>query len=190
MQLTITPLADARVVVLPPDIVWLRIDGAPAGRGESGVVGDFRVSTRAADGPVGGLVAANPLRTATIMLLFSDCRVEVHELRPEHRGDRRGWVGDGFDVDTANGEAPLGSKVWLYRRETLSAQIAMQVAAEAKRALNPLLMQRAVARIDTGYDLILENDLLMLFVDLYGRDGRKVYSDRFDMFWGRSDGGL
>ncbi|MGF3027539.1 phage GP46 family protein [Methylobacterium aquaticum] len=190
MQITVTPLAEARVVVLPPDIVWLKADGTPAGPGESGVVGDFRLSTRAADGPVGGLVAANPLRSATLMLLFTDVRCDAFELRPEHRGDRRGWPGDGFDVNTALGEAPLGSKLWLYRRSTLSEQIGMQVAAEAKRALSPLLTQQAVVRIDTSYDLDIEGDALRLSIDMYGRDGRKTYADRFDFLWSRSDGGL
>ncbi|WP_058617629.1 phage GP46 family protein [Methylobacterium indicum] len=190
MQITVTPLADTRVVVLPPDIVWLKADGTPAGPGESGVVGDFRLSTRAADGPVGGLVAANPLRTATLLLLFTDIRCESFELRPEHRGDRRGWPGDGFDIDTAAGEAPLGSKLWLYRRSILSEQVGMQVAAEAKRALSPLLRQQAVARIDTAYVLDIEGDALGLPIDMYGRDGRKVYADRFDFLWSRSDGGL
>ena len=178
MQLTLTPLGDADVAVLPPDVVW------------NGTVGDFAIAKNAAEGGAGGLVAANPLRTAVLLLLFTDARADTSELRFEHRGDRRGWVGDGFDVDRTRGEAPLGSKLWLYRRHELDDDTGRQVAAEARRALEPLIGQHAVVRIDVDFEVDKARGQIRLSVKLYGRDGREAYADKFDLLWRRADGGL
>ncbi|MGU3539972.1 phage GP46 family protein [Methylobacterium sp. A54F] len=178
MQLTLTPLADAGVAVLPPDVLF------------DGTVGDFAISERPEDGGVGGLVAANPLRTAAILLLFTDARAETWELRFEHRGDRRGWPGDGFDVDTAGGEAPLGSKLWIYRRHELTDETGREMAAEAERALQPLIGQGAVVRITTAATVDKARGRVLLQVALYGRDGRAVYAPQFDLLWRRADGRL
>lgn len=178
MQLNLTPLADAGVAVLPPDILW------------NGISGDFALVSVPQDGAPGGLVAANPLKSAVTMLLFTDGSAETYEINEAHGGDRRGWPGDGFDIDTGNGEAPLGSKLWLYRRAVLNAQTGFAIEAEAKRALQPLITQGAVVRIDTKSEADFENDRLFLWVSLYGRDGAEVYSDRFDILWRRADGRL
>ena len=176
MQLTITPLAEAGVDVLPPDIVW------------SGTVGDFAVSTRPEDGPIGGLVGRNPIETAVLLLLFTDCRAEPHELRHEHAGDRRGWPGDGFDVDEARGEAPLGSKLWLYRRHELLDRTGLEIEAEIHRALAPLKKQHAVARIAVKAEVQKAEGRVAASINLYGRDGREVYAGRFDPLWRRIGG--
>lgn len=178
MQLTLTPLADEGVSVLPFDIVW------------NGISGDFAVSAGGDDGPAGGLVAANPLRTAVILLLFSDARADPSTLRFEHRGDRRGWPGDGFDVDTAAGEAPLGSWLWLYRRAALLDATADEIAAEAERALQPLIRQGAAVRVETSAIADKAGGRVSLTVGVYGRDGQNVYADKFDILWRRADGGL
>ncbi|GJD65181.1 phage GP46 family protein [Methylobacterium frigidaeris] len=178
MQFTLTPLAEAGVAVLPPDIVW------------NGTVGDFAVSTDPADGPVGGLVAANPLRTAILLLLFTDARADPRDLRFEHRGDARGWPGDGFDVDTANGEAPLGSLLWLYRRRELSDLTAREIAAEAERALKPLLDQGAATTVTASATADKVGGRVLLSVGVYGRDGSEAYAAKFDLLWKRADGRL
>ena len=188
MQFTVTPLADAGVAVLPPDVVWLKVDGTPAGLGEPGIVGDFALSTSADQGGVGGLVARDPLRTAVILLLFTDARAETWQLRAEHAGDPRGWAGDGFDVDVAGGEAPLGSRLWLFRRRELTDGTAMEVQAEAERALKPLLKQGAAARIDVTAAADKANGRIVLGIDIYGRDGRTSYAAKFDILWKGRDG--
>lgn len=166
-MLTITPLETAGVQVLPFDIVW---DGAR---------GDFVVSAR------DGLQAESPLKTAVTMLLFSDVRGTDSEMERADESDKRGWFGDGVDVATADGEAPLGSRLWLYRREALTDAIARKFDDEARRCLQPLIDQGAVARIDVSATVIgLET--LRLTVDLYGRDGAKAFSDRFDILWSNS----
>jgi len=178
MKLSLTPLAEAGVIVLPPDIVW------------NGYSGDFAVATSPEQGGVGGLVARNPLATAVLMLLFTDARAEPYQLTDAHGGDRRGWVGDGFDIDTAAGEAPLGSTLWLYRRAVLSDMTGREVEAEAKRALKPLIDQGAVVRIDATAEVDFIAESLRLRIALYGRDGLRSYAEQFDILWRRADGGL
>lgn len=178
MQLTLTPLADAGVSVLPFDVVW------------NGIVGDFAISAGGDDGPAGGFVSANPLRTAVVLLLFTDARADAASLRFEHRDDRRGWPGDGFDVDTAAGEAPLGSLLWLYRRSALLDVTGAQIEAEALRALRPLIRQGAAAKTTVTATVDKVNGRVGLAVGIYARDGSQTYSDRFDILWRRADGGL
>lgn len=188
MLYTVTPLADVGVVALPPDIVWLKADGSPAGTG-FGVRGDFAVALQASDGP-GGLVARNPLLTAVIMLLFTDTRVEDYELGDGQNGDRRGWPGDGFDVNTAAGEQALGSKLWLLRRRDLNDQTAMWAQGEAKRALQPLIVQGACATITAAATPDFVNDRMTLAIGLYGRDGAQVFAEKFDLLWKLATGGV
>ena len=184
------PLSAAGVVDLPPDIVWLTRDGRPAAPGEPGVSGDFALADGSADGPAGGLRAANPLMSAVIACLFSDAPCEPWQLKPEHEGDFRGFPGDAIDLDEAAGEQPLGSFFWLFRREVLSPQVVLAVPAEAKRALSPLVRQGAVARVEASAEPDYARERLNLAVDLYARDGAKVFAAQFDILWRRADGRL
>lgn len=183
MQLDITPLADLGSVTLPPDIVWLRPDGTPAAPGGYGVRGDFAVAKRQADGGAGGLVARMPLASAVHMLLWTDAAPPPQLLRRFGIRDARGWPGDGFDVDTANGEQALGSYLWVYRRAELSTQVALELQAEAKRALAPLQRQGAVAKITAVCTIDEVHDSAALDVALYARDGTTLYAHRFDPLW-------
>jgi phage gp46-like protein len=172
MQLTIAPLGRAELPVLPPDIVW------------DGSAGDFAIETDTSQNGVGGFAARNPLQTAVVLLLFSDARCEVTDLKLGLDGDRRGWPGDAVDVDTAHGEAPLGSLLWLYRREKLDDAVAMKIEAEAKRALLPLIKQQACVAVATKAT-IKGTDRVDLAVQLFGRDGREVYAGKFGPLWAR-----
>ncbi len=177
MQLIVTPLSDAGVEVLPPDIVW------------NGYTGDFVVSTSSADGGVGGFVARNPIETAHLLLLFSDVQVAADDPRLVGRGaDRRGWVGDGFDVVTAAGEAPLGSRLWLYRRAVLVAKTFSEIEFEIRSALQPLITQGAVAQIDVSGEVLNAQGQVRCAIDSFARSGSKVYSAKFDPLWKRADG--
>ncbi len=180
MQLTITSLTDAGVVTLPPDIVW------------GGRSGDFAVSTDPSQGGVGGLVAVNPIQTAILVLLFTDVRVDPTDLRYEMHGDRRGWVGDGFDVRADLGEAPLGSRLWLYRRSVLVTAVKKPtlaaIEADALSALQPLVAQGAAAKITVSGSQDGPAGRIYLDIKVYGRGKRELYSGRFDTLWRRADG--
>lgn len=149
----------------PPDIAW------------AGMSGDF------VEDPVFGLASGNPIRSAIIQLLFSHAACEPADLRFEHGGDRRGWAGDSFGVDLRRGEQPLGSTLWLLRRQKLDAKIARRAEVEAERALQPLIRQKIAASIGAAGTIGGRGDKLDLAITLRARDGRPVFSDRFDVLW-------
>lgn len=149
----------------PPDIAW------------NGTVGDF-----IADAAF-GLRSGNPIRTAIIMLLFSHTACERRDLRFEHGGDRRGWAGDSFGIDPRRGEQALGATFWLLRRDKLSAKLVRKAEIEAVRALQPLIRQQIAVSVSAAGEVSGRSDMLALAITLTGRDGRPVFSDRFDILW-------
>ena len=149
----------------PPDIAWALTSG------------DFVADPRF------GLASDNPIRSAVILLLFTNCACERAQLRFEHGGDRRGWAGDSFGVDPRRGEQALGSTLWLLRRSKLDAKIAAKAEIEAQRALQPLIAQKVAASITAVAAIAGRGDQLQLAITLNARDGRPVYSDRFDVLW-------
>jgi len=165
-MLTISPLTGPDQPVLAPDVVII-----------DGTRGDFVLDDTT------GLLAANPIATAVVLCLMTDARASVDELLPEHAGDARGWVGDGFDIDTARGETELGSKLWLFRRHALTDATARQVEDEARRALHTLIRQGVAARIEAQATVQKAEGRLTLAVAVIGRDGRTVADIRFDPLW-------
>lgn len=149
----------------PPDIGW------------SGTVGDF------VEDAMFGLATGNPIRSAILMLLYSNVACDPSELRFEHGGDRRGWAGDGFGIDPRRGEQPLGSTLWLLRREKLDPTIARKAEVEAVRALQPLVRQQIATDVRASGVIAGASDRLELTIELTAKDGRPVFSDRFDVLW-------
>lgn len=179
MLLRIAPLEPATLPVLPHDVVW----------NDNAQVGDFVMATVPAQGGVGGYQAQNPIATAVMLLLASDMECPNSMLTLGLGGDRRGWPGDGFDVDAARGEAPLGSLFWAMRRTTLTPSVAAQFVAEAKRALAPLLKQQMCAAINVSIDTLdVPNGLLVLAIVLTGTDGRPVFAGQYRPLWNRAAG--
>ncbi len=150
-----------------PDIGW------------TGFVGDFVPDA------VFGFVGQNPIKTSILMLLFTDVACEPAQLRPEHNGDRRGWVGDGFGIDATRGEQPLGSTLWLLRRSVLNEQVAFEAEAECVRALQPLVRQGIATSVLATARINGARDRLELAITLKARDGRPVFADQFDVLWKR-----
>lgn len=133
---------------------------------------------------VGGLAAKAALDTAVILCLFSDARLPpAHPLAFLADGDPRGWWGDGIDVRTDLGETPLGSLLWLLERAPLTDKMATWARQLATEALAPLLAQDAVVRIDCAAAANAAASRIELTVNLFGRDGAKVYDRKFDLLW-------
>lgn len=132
----------------------------------------------------GGLAANAALETATVLCLFTDAQLPAtHPLAAYVAdGDFRGWWGDGIDVRTDLGEGPLGSFLWVLQRTPLNAQTPMWAQTLALAALAPLQTQGVVVRIDAQAE-ILGTDMLALSIQMYGRDGGKVYDRNFDLIW-------
>lgn len=135
----------------------------------------------------GGLRAKAAIDTAVVLLLFTDRRVEpTHPLYWLADGEQRGYFGDGIDVRDDLQEGPLGSHLWLLERAPLTiaglsaAQWAQQFATDA---LSTLVDQGVAVRIDVSATADERNGRLDLVVDLYGRDGARIYNRNFDVLW-------
>lgn len=159
-----------------PDIIW------------DGQTGDFALVTKPGQGSRGGLRAGEAIATAVLIQLFTDKRVKKSDLRFEHHGDQRGWVGDGFDVDANHGEAELGSRLWLFRRASLTTKTAREVEDAAREALQVLLNQAVAVRADVNATSDIVAGRLVLDISLFGKRGERVFAARFNDLWSFFDG--
>jgi phage gp46-like protein len=135
----------------------------------------------------GGLRAKAAIETAVVLALFTDKRVPAeHPLAYLADGDNRGYWGDGIDVRTDLGERELGSLLWLLERAPMTiAGISAATWAEqfANEALATLIDQGVCVRIDIAATANEIGGRVELSVDLYGRDGAKIYDRNFDVLW-------
>lgn len=133
---------------------------------------------------VGGLRAEAALETAVLLCLFSDRYCPpTHPLAQYIRdGDPRGWWGDGADLRTDLGEAPLGSLLWLLEAAPATLPVAQWAETMALEALAPLVGQQAVTRIAAQAQLSPPSRI-NLAVQLYGRDGAQIYARQWDDLW-------
>jgi phage gp46-like protein len=141
----------------------------------------------------GGLAAERALETAVVLALFTDRRAPPEAqtatggpggLPPRlDDGDPRGWWGDGIDLRADDGETDLGSHLWLLERSPLTYRTARAAEIYAREALDPLLRQQAVARIELSAAAVEAEGRLELTVALYGRDGSHTFDRRFDIYW-------
>lgn len=168
----IVPLDDPAEPLLDPDIVW------------DGRIGDLATTSLSDPVNPGGLRSGQALATAVLICLMTDRRVDASEL-PDGV-DNRGWPGDGFDL--AAGERPLGSKLWLLRRRALTAEIETLAEDYALEALQTLIDQRAVVRVEASALADRAANRMTLDVRLYGRDGARVYDQSFVLLWDQIDG--
>jgi phage gp46-like protein len=135
----------------------------------------------------GGLQSIAALGTAVYLALFTDafCPSD-HPLAYLAGSDNRGYWGDGVDVETDQGEGPLGSLLWLLERAPLVAAgtpIERWAETLAMAALLPLKVQGAVARIVTSAGVNVEFDRVELSVQLYGSDGAVKFDRKFGLVW-------
>lgn len=132
----------------------------------------------------GGLQAEAALQSAVILCLFTDRRCpDGHPLAHLiENDDPRGWWGDGVDVRVDLGEAEMGSLLWLLARAQATDENARWAEAFALEALAPLIGQQAVVRAAAQAE-IHSPSRLYLAVQLYGRDGAKLYERKFDDVW-------
>ncbi len=149
---------------------------------------DWAVSDGTEPQNKGGLRAKAALHTAIVLLLFTDKRIpDNHPLRYlVENGDPRGWWGDKVDVREDLNETELGSLLWIFERATLTEEIRRWVESIALDALSPLIAEGAAVRIDVQAIAEFALDRVDLAVQIYGRDGTKVYDQRFADIWKQS----
>jgi phage gp46-like protein len=169
-MLKIIPVEETEEPYRAPDIGW------------NGIVGDLILNPLDHPEAPGDLRAEQGLATQVLISLMTDRRVEASELRD---GDEnRGWIGDSFDV--VDGETPIGSRLWLLRRSALYPGIEIKAQDYAREALQPLIDQGAVAKVDVT--ATTSANQLDLAVALYGRNGAQIYSSKFELLWRQIDG--
>lgn len=162
-----------------PELLWDSVWDPATGRA------DWQVARPGEPLNAGGLRAMRPLETAVILSLFTDRACPPnHPLAPPD-GDLRGWWGDGVDVRTDLGEAPLGSLLWLLERSILDPVATPRWAiAFAQDALSGLVTQGAVATIAVQA-AAQPPSRLDLAVQLYAQNGAELYNRRFSDIWSK-----
>lgn len=149
---------------------------------------DWAIADADEAGNQGGLRARGALHTAIVIALFTDKRIPAdHPLRYlVEDGDPRGWFGDGEDIRADLGEREMGSLLWIFERAHLNEEIRRWVEAIALDALATLIFQGVCARIEATAFAKFEFNRVDLDVVLYGRDGKQIYTFRFDDIWMQS----
>lgn len=147
---------------------------------------DWAMASAAEAANVGGLQATQGIATAVTLLLFTDKRIpDNHPLRYliAADADPRGWWGDGADVRVDLSESDLGSLLWVFERAILTAEIGRWVETVAIEALAPLIAQGAASRIEAQADVMSAVNRCDLAIQIYGKDGSKVFDFRFEDLW-------
>ena len=151
---------------IPPDLVWQ--DGT---RAESAIgFADFALARDDESVNLKGLQSVSPLETAVLIQLFTDAR----DSRPDAE-ERRGWFGDGVDLDTRAGEAPLGSLLWTLERAALTPETGFAAESFARIALQPLVDQGLAERFDVSHEIDASAGLLALRIVAVGETGTLIF---------------
>lgn len=171
-MLRIIPLDEADEIYRSPDLGW------------DGLLGDLLLNSLTHPTAPGDFRAEQGLATQVLILLMSDRRVEDSELRDGEQN--RGWLGDSFD--RLDGEDVLGSRLWLLRRRSIYDGIEVDAEDYAREALQPLITQGSVARVDATATAKRAENRLDLEIAMYGRDGETVFNQKFGLLWRQIDG--
>lgn len=159
------------------DTIWIQRLDASGGYGDWILAGaGDQVESR------GGLRAEAALHTATMLCLFTDRQAEDDDTLPTDDGDRRGWWGDSVRLDDEP-EVPLGSRLWLLERATLTDRTPALAQDFAEEALAVLAEQGAVARTEVETSADRSSGALFIIVRHFSHDGARVYDQRFGVLW-------
>lgn len=127
----------------------------------------------------GGLASQQPLMTAVNLQLFLNARRPDEIASPDETDVRYGWHGDGFDLDAAAGERPIGSLLYTLKRAPLNEETAARARSYATSALQTLIDQGLVATIDVESELDKPRGLLALKIKLVAPNGQIVLANSF-----------
>lgn len=113
------------------------------------------------------------LEAAVLISLFSDARVTDDEMPPEEKINR-GWWGDLFE------ESPIGSKLWLLKREKKTAQNIKRVKEYALECLQWLVDDGAASLVEV--DLVEQGEFQVLVVEISKpNQPKQIY--KFNLKW-------
>lgn len=121
------------------------------------------------------------LREALWISLLSDRRAAADDVLPDDRGPlpyRGGWWADQY---LADGDR-MGSRLWLCRARPLTEETQQEARAYAEEALQSLITDGLVSRIEIEVEA-QEGNRLALAVTCYKQDGQAIV-ERFEDLWG------
>ncbi|WP_145483109.1 phage GP46 family protein [Yersinia aldovae] len=121
----------------------------------------------------GGLLDGSDLETAILISLFTDRLARTDDVI--EGDDRRGWWGD------SGSEYPIGSRLWLLRREKLTTQVALKAEDYANEALVWLLDDGVVTAISTDAQIVFPNRLNLIIS--YQQPAQAQVSVKFSWVW-------
>ncbi|MDA8230141.1 MAG: phage GP46 family protein [Magnetospirillum sp.] len=125
----------------------------------------------------GGLLATGAdLYTAALISLFSDRRAAADDAITDGSGDARGWWGD------LGSDYPVGSRLWLLERSTLTAGTALLAQDYAREALQWLLDDGVVAGWDIAATVFPPATLGLTVAALFQDGSRQAFN--FTWAWG------
>ncbi|CFV26491.1 GP46 family protein [Yersinia enterocolitica] len=102
----------------------------------------------------GGLLDGDDLETAILISLFTDRLARSDDAIDGD--DRRGWWGD------TGSEYPIGSRLWLLRREKLTTKVALKAEDYANEALAWLVDDGVVTAISTNAQIVFPNRINLI----------------------------
>lgn len=148
----------------------------------SGSSGDFAVASPADALSPAGLVADAPLLSAIALCFGTDLKGDADPLDPASI-DLRGWPGDGFDIDTAAGEAPLGNKLWMLFRLPVNEDNARMAERFLTEAFQPLLTQKVLGSVSVQATPNAAQRRVDLVYTLKRTNGTTLYSGPWAGLW-------
>ncbi|HDV7160978.1 TPA: phage GP46 family protein [Yersinia enterocolitica] len=121
----------------------------------------------------GGLLDGNDLETSILISLFTDRLARADDAIDGD--DRRGWWGD------TESEYPIGSRLWLLRREKLTTKVALKAEDYANEALAWLLDDGVVTAISSNAQIVYPNRLNLIIS--YQQPAQTQASVKFSWVW-------
>jgi len=119
----------------------------------------------------GDLATGDDLQTAIFISLFSD-----RQARPDddfEGDDRRGWWGD------TGSDYPIGSRIWLLRRQKLTIAVANKAIDYAVEALQWLIDDGVIASLSVNSQIVYPSRLTLEIT--YQKPGQT--SNTVNYFW-------
>ncbi|HHL0960518.1 TPA: phage GP46 family protein [Serratia marcescens] len=134
---------------------------------DDGSAGDWQIAQ-------GDLLNGNDLYTAIYISLFTD-RLARDDDDLDGGSDRRGWWGD------AGESVPIGSRLWLLRRQKLTTAVAIKAEDFANEAVQWLIDDGVVSAITTTAQIIYPRTLVLTLN--YQEPGKANANVKFAWVW-------
>jgi len=137
----------------------------------------------------GDLADDGGLYTAVAISLFTDRLANPDDPLPASGGDRRGWWGDAYLPDLANGQADnIGSRLWLLARAVQIPQTAQQAQAYCREALQWLVDDGVAALVAVPLPTFPQPGMMAIAVTIVQQAAAGPVNHRFDAQWNMTAG--